>query len=142
MDQAPRLSHHLPFTLTFYKMQLNLLPLITCKSAMVVISIHKLPSGYISEFWLLGKCRKSQGCQNYLVTAWVLFAVPSFLQSTLYSHLIANPRPQGDKGHFLNTGQHGGGEDLLQNLRDVLGIHGNERPACGQSSLKPGCLIA
>lgn len=36
---------------------------------------------------------------------------------------------QGDEGYFLNSGQHGGGEDLLQNLRDVLGIHGNKGPA-------------
>lgn len=26
----------------------------------------------------------------------------------------------------LGTGQHGGGEDLLQDLGDVLGVHGNK----------------
>lgn len=46
--------------------------------------MHKPPSGYISEFWLLGKCRKSQGCQNYPVIAWVPLYCPSFLRSTLF----------------------------------------------------------
>lgn len=47
----------------------------------------------------------------------------------------------GGKGCFLDTGQHGGGEDLLQNLRDLLGVHSDKRPASWQSSLEPGCLV-
>lgn len=53
----------------------------------------------------------------------------SVFPSTPDSYLMANPGLSGSEGHFSNTGQHGGGKDLLQNLRDVLGIHGNERAA-------------
>lgn len=39
----------------------------------------------------------------------------------------------------LGTGQHRGGEDLLQDLRYLLGVHGDKRTACWQGSLEPMC---
>lgn len=59
---------------------------------------------------------------------WV-HAVDVLFRVLLIAILWQIPGPQGAEGHFSNTGQHGGGKDLLQNLRDVPGIHGNERPA-------------
>lgn len=35
-------------------------------------------------------------------------------------------RGLGVQEAVLGTGQHGGGEDLLQDLGDVLGVHGNK----------------
>lgn len=37
----------------------------------------------------------------------------------------------------LGTGQHGGREDLLQDLGDVLGVHGNKGSPCWQRLLQP-----
>lgn len=39
----------------------------------------------------------------------------------------------------LGTGQHRGGEDLLQDLRYILGVHGNKGTACRQGSLESTC---
>lgn len=39
----------------------------------------------------------------------------------------------------LGTGQHRGGEDLLQDLRYLFGVHGDKRAACWQGSLEPMC---
>lgn len=40
---------------------------------------------------------------------------------------------------LLGTGQHGGCENLLKDLRDLLGVHSDKRSSGRQSPLEPGC---
>ncbi len=42
-------------------------------------------------------------------------------------------------GVLSGTGQHGGCENLLKDLGDLLGVHGDKRSAGRQSPLEPGC---
>lgn len=112
---------------TFYKTQVNLLPVMICKP--INVSMHKPPSGSFSEFWLVSKRSERQECQNPPLAARFTWRCLLSFRVLFIPVLWRIPGHQGAEGHFLNTGQHGGGKDLLQNLRDVLSIHGNERPA-------------
>lgn len=42
-------------------------------------------------------------------------------------------------GVLSGTGQHGGCENLLKDLGDLLGVHGDKRSSGRQSPLEPGC---
>lgn len=76
--------------------------------------MFKSPSGCFSEFSLLSKCRKTQECRNHPVTAWVHFIrIFFFSEYSLFLSYFKSWCHQGDEGHFLDTRQHGGGEDLL-----------------------------
>lgn len=76
--------------------------------------MHKPPSGCFPEFGLLNKRRRTQECQNYPVIAQAPFIdVFSSSEYSLSLSYFKSRGHQGDEGHVLNSGQHGGGEDLL-----------------------------
>lgn len=115
---------------TFYKMQVNLLPVMICKpinSGMFPCTSLPLAAFLNSDYWV----RAARGRNARILHSLLGFTWRCLLSFRVFFILVLwqIPGHQGAEGHFLNTGQHGGGKDLLQNLRDVLSIHGNERPA-------------
>lgn len=101
--------------MTLYSVKVNLPSLRTSKP----ISGWRFPctslllAAFLNSDYGASVARTKQ-CQNYLVIAWVRF-IDVFFPSE-YSFFLScfkSGGHYGGGGHFLNTRQYGGGEDLL-----------------------------